>query len=69
MVKSVRVGGAYQLITDTLIMAESKTLFKNKTQQIIYLINSFDKYFKNYKTFFQTHVTPTLKYLEVMLNM
>ena len=72
MVKSVRVRGAYQLITDTLIMSEPKTLFKNKTKQIIYLVTSFDKYFKYYKIYLQTkmtYMTPTLKYLEDMLNM
>ena len=71
MVKSVRVRGAYQLITDTLITSEPKTLFKNKTKQIIYLVTSFDKYFKYYKIYLQTqmtYMTPTLKYLEDMLK-
>ena len=66
------VRGAYQLITDTLIMAEPKTLFKNKTKQIIYLVTSFDKYFKYYNIYLQTqmtYMTPTLKYLAGMLNM
>ena len=72
MVYSVRVKGAYQPITDTLIMAEHKTLSKNKTKQIIHLVTSFDKYFKYYKIYLQTqmtYITPTLKYLEGMLNM
>ena len=71
MVLSVRVRGAYQLITDTLIMAEPKTLFKNKTKQIIYRVTSFDKYFKYYKIRMQTqmtYMTPTLKYIEGMLK-
>ena len=51
MVKSVRVKGVYQLITDTLIMAEPKTLFKSKIKLIIYLVASFDKYFIYYKIY------------------
>ena len=53
-------------------MAEPKTLVKNKTKQIIYLVTSFDKYFKYYNIYLQaqmTYMTPTLKYLEGMLNM
>ena len=57
MVKYVRKRRAYQLITDTLIMAEPKTLLKNKTKQIIYLVTSFDKYFKYYKIYLQTQMT------------
>ena len=53
-------------------MEEPKTLLKNKTKQIIYLVTSFDKYFKYYNIYLQTqttYMTPTLKYLEGMLNM
>ena len=53
-------------------MAEPKTLFKNKTKQIIYLVTSFDKNFKYYNIYLQTqmtYMTPTLKYLEGILNM
>ena len=53
-------------------MAEPKTLFKSKTKQIIYLVTSFDKKFKCYKIYLQTqmtYMTPTLNYLEGMLNM
>ena len=32
-------------------MIEPKTLFKNKTKQIIYLVTSFDKCFKYYKMY------------------
>ena len=52
-------------------MAEPKTLFKNKTKQIIYLVTSFDKYCKYY-IYLQTqmtYMTPTLIYLEGMLNL
>ena len=53
-------------------MAEPKALFENKTKQIIYFVTSFDKLFKCYKMYLQTqmtYVTPTLNYLEGMLNM
>ena len=33
-------------------MTEPKTLFWNKTKKIIYLVTSFDKYFKYYKKLF-----------------
>ena len=55
-------------------MAEPKTLFRNKTKQIIYLVTSFDKYFKytnDLSLIFApllTYMTPPLKYLEAMLN-
>ena len=55
MVYSVRVRGAYQLITDTNTVAEPKTFFRNKTKHIIYLVTSIDNISNTTKLFANTN--------------